>query len=256
MIYQTRIPWTRFLPRLGRGARGIRINPLDFTPSRIVNIRPLPLESARWVTLQEIEYIDANQTKRRYERAKRIHSNTSPAPAPALAPALAPVPAPDAVAIIALVHHPDPRHRPVEIILQKQFRPALGKVCIELPAGLVNSSTDTSPSNTARRELAEETGIFETVTVKRAEAIAYNDPGLSDASVVLVHLDVDESGLTHRKNVALDEAELVESFTVPVADLENQLNSLRARGMAIDTRLVSLVAGMQLWKEFGTKLSL
>jgi ADP-ribose pyrophosphatase len=43
-----------------------------------------------------------------------------------------------------------------EILLQKQFRPPVAKVCIEIPAGLVDAGE--SPEVCAVRELKEETG--------------------------------------------------------------------------------------------------
>ena len=43
-----------------------------------------------------------------------------------------------------------------EIILQKQYRPPVGKVVIELPAGLIDAGE--TPQQAAIRELKEETG--------------------------------------------------------------------------------------------------
>lgn len=45
-----------------------------------------------------------------------------------------------------------------EIVFEKQFREAIGKVSLELPAGMVDSGEN--PKDTARRELEEETGII------------------------------------------------------------------------------------------------
>ncbi len=50
-----------------------------------------------------------------------------------------------------------------KIILVKQYRHAIGKVCIELPGGCIDA-TDTNAEDAIRRELLEETGYaFESV---------------------------------------------------------------------------------------------
>lgn len=48
-----------------------------------------------------------------------------------------------------------------EIVLQKQYRPPLDKIVIEVPAGLVD--TGESPEQAAVRELKEETGYVGTI---------------------------------------------------------------------------------------------
>lgn len=60
---------------------------------------------------------------------------------------------PGAVAIIALVDG--------DVLLVRQFRAAVGQICLELPAGTLDRAADGSiedPDRAARRELSEETG--------------------------------------------------------------------------------------------------
>lgn len=58
----------------------------------------------------------------------------------------------DGVGIVAIISKPDGN----EIVLEKQFRPPLDKVVIEVPAGLVDEGE--TPEQAAVRELKEETG--------------------------------------------------------------------------------------------------
>jgi 8-oxo-dGTP pyrophosphatase MutT (NUDIX family) len=48
-------------------------------------------------------------------------------------------------------------------VLEKQFRPPVGKVCIEVPAGLIDEGE--TPEEAAVRELKEETGYVGEVSV-------------------------------------------------------------------------------------------
>lgn len=64
----------------------------------------------------------------------------------------------DGVGILAILEKPTGP----EILLQKQFRPPLGQITIELPAGLVDEGE--SVQEAAVRELKEETGFVGTVS--------------------------------------------------------------------------------------------
>jgi len=59
----------------------------------------------------------------------------------------------DAVGIVAILERPSGP----EILLQKQYRPPIDKVCIEVPAGLLDEGEDAETC--ALRELREETGL-------------------------------------------------------------------------------------------------
>ena len=59
----------------------------------------------------------------------------------------------DGVGIVAILSHPE---NGPSLLLQKQFRPPINKVLIEVPAGLVDEGE--SAAECAVRELREETG--------------------------------------------------------------------------------------------------
>jgi 8-oxo-dGDP phosphatase len=86
---------------------------------------------------------------------------------------------PGAVAIVAL-------EQPDVVTLVRQFRPALGHSVLELPAGTRDVSGE-PPQETARRELAEEVGLY--ASEMEHLATIYNSPGYSD-QVTLVFLAV------------------------------------------------------------------
>ena len=81
----------------------------------------------------------------------------------------------DAVGILAILEKPTGP----EILFQKQFRPPIDKVCVEIPAGLIDEGE--SAEACAIRELKEETGYVGQV-VTRAETslspLMFNDPGI------------------------------------------------------------------------------
>jgi 8-oxo-dGTP pyrophosphatase MutT (NUDIX family) len=61
----------------------------------------------------------------------------------------------DGVGIVAIL---EPKDSPPLILLQKQFRPPIDKICIEVPAGLMDEGE--TAEECALRELKEETGYI------------------------------------------------------------------------------------------------
>jgi ADP-ribose pyrophosphatase len=74
-----------------------------------------------------------------------------------------------------------------EILLQKQFRPPLNKVVIEVPAGLIDAGE--TAEQAAIRELKEETGYIGTVT--ETSPVMFN--GISSSAICRIpqHTDID-----------------------------------------------------------------
>lgn len=111
----------------------------------------------------------------------------------------------DAVGIVAIIDGNDP-----QLILQKQFRPPVEGVCIEMPAGLIdpNESIETC----ALRELKEETGYVGEIV--QTTPIMSNDPGFSNTNMALVSVKVDMQDVRNKNpQTALEENEFIETFT-------------------------------------------
>ncbi|WP_240377641.1 NUDIX hydrolase [Bacillus piscicola] len=116
---------------------------------------------------------------------------------------------PGAVAIIAITLEN-------KLVMVKQFRKALEKEIIEIPAGKLEKGE--KPAETAKRELAEETGYIADELDKVLSF--YTSPGFSDEIVYLYETAVSEKGGT-----ATDEDEFVEVMEVTVAEAEKMIDN-------------------------------
>ena len=94
------------------------------------------------------------------------------------------------------------------ITLVRQFRPAINRESVEIPAGLLNQKEE--PIVAAKRELAEETGIH----AKNWHYLATiaSSPGFSDETVTLYAATDLTNGETH-----FDEDEFLISERIPMA---------------------------------------
>lgn len=125
-----------------------------------------------------------------------------------------------------------------DVILVEQYRVPLGRACLELPAGLVGDiHAGESVELSARRELEEETGY-------RAEHIDdlgdfYSSPGLASESFTLVRA----SGLTKVGEGGGDGDENITVHRVPLGEIEAFVAAKRADRLAIDVKLLLLLAG-------------
>jgi len=134
-----------------------------------------------------------------------------------------------------------------EIILQKQFRPPIDKVVIEVPAGLVDAGE--SAEEAAVRELKEETGYVGKVS--ESSPVMFNDPGFCNTNLKMVHVSVDMS-LDANQNLKpeLEDNEFIEVFTVPLKDLWEECKKLEKQGYAIDARVGTLAEGIELGRRW------
>jgi ADP-ribose pyrophosphatase len=125
------------------------------------------------------------------------------------------------------------------VILVEQFRVPLDRSCIELPAGLIGDDAGAEGEDAtaaARRELEEETGY----RAGHMEVLGefYSSPGMVTESFTLLRahdlVRVSDGGGTEGENITVHH--------VPRADIAKAIDDWRTQGMAIDVRLLLLLA--------------
>ncbi|WP_422056057.1 NUDIX hydrolase [Sphingomonas sp.] len=119
------------------------------------------------------------------------------------------------------------------LLLVEQYRVPLGRRCLELPAGLIGDGGDDEADETAAaRELEEETGY----RAERIESLGefFSSPGMVSESFTLVRAH----GLTRVGDGGGVEGEDIIVHRVKLADVPAYVEECRARGMAIDVKLL------------------
>ncbi|KAL7753893.1 hypothetical protein RI367_000825 [Sorochytrium milnesiophthora] len=179
-------------------------------------------DDAKWVHLKRIDWRDQDGKARVWEMAERSTRSGDC----------------DAVAIFAVIRTQD---QPPQTVLTKQYRPPIDKLCIELPAGLIDKGE--SAEEAAVRELKEETGYVGKVI--ESTPIVWNDPGLTNANMQLVTIEVDTAEGENAHPVATpEEGEHIELMLVPLAGLWAKLQDLERQGFGVDARLAHMAMGM------------
>ena len=131
------------------------------------------------------------------------------------------------------------------ILLVEQFRVPLGKVCLELPAGLVGDQEDPDEQVlvAAGRELEEETGWH----AEHLELLGeyYSSPGMVSESFTHVRAH----GLTQTGPGGGTEGEDITVHRVPLAELSGFVEKRRKAGIGIDVRIMGLLLADQIRRE-------
>ncbi|KAJ6097721.1 hypothetical protein N7499_002095 [Penicillium canescens] len=203
------------------------------TPSQAkshhISSGPLDPSEARWIRMAKITYSDPLGVERTWESAERT---TRPAGVEL-----------DGVGIVTILN----KETGPELLLQKQYRPPIDKVVIEVPAGLIDAGE--TPEHCAVRELLEETGYVG--VAEQISPVMYNDPGLCNTNLHMVHVRVDMS-LPENQNPKpqLEDNEFIECFTVPLSSLFEETKKLEKEGYAIDARVGTLAEGIELAKKW------
>ncbi|KAK3330668.1 NUDIX hydrolase domain-like protein [Apodospora peruviana] len=197
--------------------------------AKVISSEPLLESDAVWTRLLLKTYKDANGTTRTWECSER---RTRPEGSDI-----------DGVGIVAILE----KETGPEIVLQKQYRPPVDKLVIELPAGL--SDAGETAEQAAIRELKEETGYV--AEVLETSPIMFNDPGFCNTNLRMVHVSVDMSLPANQDlKPELEENEFIEVFHVRLADLWDELVKLEAQGYAVDARIANIAEGIEIAKKF------
>lgn len=200
--------------------------------SKVTGIRPL--DSGKWIQLRKLEYVDPKGAERTWEMAIRTTRGE-----PQLEPGNEAEEVVDGVAIVTILKAPG---QPDQLVLTKQFRPPVGKVVIELPAGLLDPGE--TVATTAVRELKEETGYVGTFI--RQLRVMYSDPGLTNANMRLAFVHVDLTDPANKNPSAdLQEGEFIETFCVSIPTILQELDLIMDKeGCTIDARLHHFAMGL------------
>ncbi|KLJ07499.1 ADP-ribose pyrophosphatase [Blastomyces silverae] len=209
--------------------------PVRLSKESLLSREPLNPSEARWIRLIKSTYTDPEGVTRTWESAER---QTRPKNCPI-----------DGVGIFTVLSKPSGP----ELLLQKQYRPPIDKVIIEVPAGLIDEGE--TPEQCAVRELREETGYVG--VAEETSPVMYNDPGFCNTNLNMVHVRVDMT-LPENQNPTpqLEDNEFIECFSIPLATLYEELKRLEGEGYAIDARVGTLAEGIEVGKKLGLGLGL
>jgi ADP-ribose pyrophosphatase len=119
------------------------------------------------------------------------------------------------------------------IVFEKQFRPAVNEVIIEIPAGRIEDGE--TPEQCALRELEEETSLVP-VDLKLLVEF-YSTPGFVDEKISVFYANKFREGETK-----FDQGEELQSFLVPIDRIDDYIFSNKIKD-------AKTLIGLLFWKE-------
>ncbi|CCH61664.1 hypothetical protein TBLA_0F01210 [Henningerozyma blattae CBS 6284] len=185
----------------------------------------------KWIGLEKITYLDPNGVTRQWDSAVRKTRNSGGI---------------DGIGMFTILKYHDNK-TPDQVLLQKQFRPPVEGVCIEVPAGLIDANEDVETA--ALRELREETGYVGKII--DVGPVIFNDPGFTNTNMSLLTVEVDMR-LPENINpkTELEDNEFIECFTVPLSTFDEEMVKLNQQGYKLDARVQNVAHGIWVAKNY------
>jgi ADP-ribose pyrophosphatase len=164
----------------------------------------------------------------------------------------------DGVDMIPIFKEADGSH---SVLIVAQFRPVVGKVCLEFPAGLADEKE--SMEDAALRELREETGVHvphrkeeERLGVEGDSAFSVTsspmtrvNPSGSAETTALVVVESEEAAVFAETD--WDEDEVIEVFMVPLKGLRSKLAAImKETPLEVDAKLFTFAWGVELGMKY------
>jgi len=172
------------------------------------------LGQGNWLTLKRSTFVDNQDQEFSWEHIERQGSK-------------------HAVVIYAVLKPSE------EVLLIRQFRPGANAFVLGLPAGMVERPEDVGAE--ALRELLEETGYVGNVI--EVGPVVSSFPALSDATVQLARIEIDESLVENQKpQQHLEPGEIIETLRVPLRNMRSFLQQEAAAGTQVVSGLWYLFA--------------
>ncbi|KAI0075445.1 hypothetical protein K474DRAFT_1664184 [Panus rudis PR-1116 ss-1] len=194
---------------------------------KILSSEDLPPSEAKWVTLKKLNWSDPEGKHRVWEYAARKTRGSSGI---------------DAVAVLAILRS-ESNAFPTSTVIIEQFRPPVGKFVVELPAGLID--VDETAEQAAIRELEEETG-YKAQKVLQSTPVLVADPGMTNANMKLVTVDVPFPNELQTFDQKLDTGEFIVKRVVEIRKLVEEFKEYEKKGYVVDAKLAHFAAGYEM----------
>ncbi|CAL1703884.1 unnamed protein product [Somion occarium] len=190
---------------------------------KVLSSEDLSPSEAKWVTLKKLRWRDPEGRERVWESAERTTRGPSGI---------------DAVAILAILRS-EKNTFPTSTVIIEQFRPSVGKYVV----GLIDENE--TPEEAAIRELEEETG-YKGKKVLQSTTLLVSDPGMTNANMKLVTVDVPFPDKLETFPQKLDAGEFIVKRVVEICKLSEEFREYERKGYTVDARLGHFAAGFEL----------